>query len=292
MCILCVRRGRDRKARHWQRRYGTDLRLGEVGLERAKMWRRVFGARLGCYSKRRAGKVLAGQKKKGTFINVKRGVLKAAGQAVSARAPRRGATTIFDTSTSSVACPEDSKAGTCEDPYWNKEFAKFDKTTRQKQNPTSTNSALLRRFPKWRKIGARPILAPPTLQSRHVVLVGDCGDELTIGRHTKVLPGVRQYALADLIVMENIADLWSASEDSGLLILLVHVICLGKPVASASALHLADMNPAQILPRNIAFHRAAISQKVLSLRYTAFFHDAHPAVLRALKACAAQENSK
>ena len=131
------------------------------------------------------------------------------------------------------------------------------------------------------------------MQSRHVALVGNCGDVLAIGSHTEVLNGVRQYERADLVVMESIGDLWSCtSEDSGLLVPLVHVICLGKPVTSASALHLADMNPAEIAPRNIVFHTAAISKQVLSLRYTAFFRDAHPDVLLALKACAAQENSK
>ena len=131
------------------------------------------------------------------------------------------------------------------------------------------------------------------MQSRCVALVGDCGDVLAIGSHTEVLKGARQYERADLVVMESIGDLSSCtSEDSDLLVPLVHVICLGKPVTSASALHLADMNPAEIPPRNIVFHAPAISKHVLSLRYAAVFRDAHPDVLRALKACAARENSK
>ena len=129
------------------------------------------------------------------------------------------------------------------------------------------------------------------MQSRCVALVGDCGDVLAIGSHTEVLKGARQYERADLVVMESIGDLSSCtSEDSDLLVPLVHVICLGKPVTSASAVQLADPNPAEILARN--FHTAAISKQALSLRYTAFFRDAHPDVLRALKACAARENSK
>ena len=75
---------------------GADFVLGEVGLECATMWRQVYGARLGCHDRKRVGAMLAG-KEKGTFIGCKRGVLKALGQTVSARAPPRGATTVWYT---------------------------------------------------------------------------------------------------------------------------------------------------------------------------------------------------
>ena len=269
--------------------------LGPKGRLWAHLWRRVYGARIGVFGRRRqvAGPEKEGEnvlrprckKRPGTYAAAKFGVLAAAEYAVADHKRRRGA-------------PQDEAAfvrsavGDLKPGFGNKDFDRFaDLTAKKKQRAQIQLRSIALR---WK---SKPAAQPARRLEgvRRVCFLGDIGASLPhpVTADAEELIGATRTWKAQLAVVDDLTRLHMGPDTSEQT--MSHVLVLfgrGVPVVTSASWELARGDPHAVPKESVIRHRPLAIEKTIKFVYTPHFAARKGLIVRALERLATLPGSK
>ena len=222
--------------------------LGPKGRAWARLWRSVFGARIGC--KKNVGKVIHNHRKRpGTYAAAKAGVLAAAEYAVAHYRLHNGT-------------PQggSSAIGDLKPAFGNEKFERFAKLTAAKKQAAKLRCQLLNRAnPRlvWQAKRAAAT-ARPLAGIKRVCFLGDVGASLPhpVSTGLEEVQGPRRSLRADVVVVDDLTRLQVCSDsDEATVNQVLAIVGRGLPVVTRASWCLAMGDPTRVPKESIIRHR-------------------------------------
>jgi hypothetical protein len=266
-------------------------RLGLTPFTRdcATLWIATYGRKMGVRNRVEA----VNNGTCGTWVSVKKGVLGAMAKAmVASRLPaveRIDGDTVFGVRRSVLK----REAGEPTAKYSNPKMDRFRKLTLKKAMVDSRLEKGNRlSFPKFTPRRAAKEARSIAHVSR-VCFLGDCktSQPLAAKPGTEVVTGAKRCHQAQMVVVDEMSTL-HACDDDDMLTHLLYIAGLGKPVVTEASWLLAERTPRALNRRSVVHHVSLALSVQRIFRCTAAFTSNFPGAFRALKVCAALDDSK
>ena len=267
--------------------------LADFGKECASLWRQVYGARLGCYDRKRTGQKVA--KASGTWASRKRGVLEATSQAVAASraevVAKTDPATMFGVKQSVLAA---AGAADRAAQFNNAGLDRFSALTKKKKYLNGVLQTGKRNaFPKFKaKHAAAQPPQPGKMAISRVCFIGQCEkDTMKPLAHCETVIGATRCSRSNLVVVDNLTSLHT-TEDDGMLGHMILIFGKGVSVVCQSSLIVAGGVPHKLSSDAVIHHDPICKSRRILFSYTRGFALKFRSVVQALQTCAALSGSK
>jgi len=291
--LLVLHSGGPKKAEEIEDTNGASIggtTLTDFTRKCLRLWRQVYGARLGVYNVKGAEKTKLKNKMKKTWAACHRSVVKAARRACNAASRPGNEMTAFGVERSSliaegVAKPKESL------PYWGQRMGNFAALTNAKRvfnSKTHLGRTLVKQVSTAPRRAKAPIPELPVISKIYFSPADDTdsalGGEVVLGRgHAR---------RAHLVVIDCLSRLFSLNEGNEKeLADLVAIVGLGLPVVKREDWLAAGCKAWQVRDESIVFHQRLVGKQKVTFKIPETFGTTHPRTSEALKACFAVEGS-